>query len=393
MTPGARPRVLMVGRTRLELPLGPGLQRKFDALRAHLELRVVASARAGSARHDHTFRLSRPVRPRALDGLWFHLSLPVRVGWQLRRFRPDVVLVQGAHEAGLVLFARALVRSRARVVLDVHGDWRLATRLYGSPARRLANVPGDWLARVAVRHADALRTVSAFTSDLVRGAGVEPAAEFPAFIDYDAFRRGPPTPLPARPAVLFVGVLERYKNIDVLAAAWRLVAPQLPEAELRIVGSGSRAKVVEALVRELPGRARWQRELDGDAVASELDDATCLVLPSPSEGMGRVVVEAFVRGRPVVGARSGGIPELVRDGENGLLVDPDDAPGLARALMRVLTDRPLAERLAVSARAAGERLVVNPSEHAASVLALVRATAGAAEPEVPAAAAAAAGSG
>ena len=77
-----------------------------------------------------------------------------------------------------------------------------------------------------------------------------------------------------------------------------------------------------------------------------------LVLPSRSEGLGRVVVEAFCRGRGVVGTRVGGIPDLVEDGETGLLVPPEDAAALADALVRVLSDRALAERLGAAARAA-----------------------------------------
>jgi glycosyltransferase involved in cell wall biosynthesis len=67
--------------------------------------------------------------------------------------------------------------------------------------------------------------------------------------------------------------------------------------------------------------------------------------------MGRVVVEAQCRGRAVIGSRVGGIPDLVRDGENGLLVEPEDPEALAEALLRVLSDRDLAAGLGAEARA------------------------------------------
>src|SRR2546423_851175 len=79
----------------------------------------------------------------------------------------------------------------------------------------------------AMRRVDAVRTISSYTSGLVRDAGVEPAAEFPAFMDLERFL-GPTAPLPEQPAALFVGVLERYKDIEGLAQAWRLAAPRLP---------------------------------------------------------------------------------------------------------------------------------------------------------------------
>jgi glycosyltransferase involved in cell wall biosynthesis len=366
-----KPRVLLVGRTRYELPLHGSLRRKFDALRAVVDLRVLASAAPGAPLRDETFRLARPVRPRFLDGLAYHLALPLRTARELRRFRPDAVVVQGAHEAAAVLLGRGLARSCARVVLDVHGDWRTATRLYGSPARKLLNPVADRLASVAVRRADAVRTVSDYTTGLVREAGVEPAAVFPAFMDLEPFLERPPEPLPERPAALFIGVLELYKNIDGLLEAWRLAAPRVPDAELRIVGKGPRAGLVAELVDELPGQTAWRLSLTTEEVARALDDATVLVLPSRSEGMGRVIVEALCRGRPVIGSRVGGIRDLVRDGENGILVEPGDPHALADALVRVLGDRGVAERLAAAARASVNAWVATPEEYADRLHALV----------------------
>jgi glycosyltransferase involved in cell wall biosynthesis len=365
-----RPRVLLVGRTRYRLPLDASLRRKFDALREVVELRVLGSAPPGAPTADETFRLVAPARPRALDGLAYHALLPVRVARELRAFPADVVLVQGAHEAAGALAGRALARSRARVVLDVHGDWRTATRLYGSPARRLANPVADRVAGLAIRRADALRTVSDFTTGLVRDAGREPAAVFPAFMDLDPFL-GPVAPLPDEPGALFVGVLELYKNVDGLAAAWRRAAPRAPGATLTIVGEGSRPDVVEALLGDLSGQTRWLRRLAPDEVAAELDRASFLVLPSRSEGMGRVIVEALCRGRPVLGSRVGGIRDLVVDGENGLLVEPGDTEALAEGLVRLLSDRAELERLAANARPSVERWLATPEEYAARIRELV----------------------
>ena len=81
-----------------------------------------------------------------------------------------------------------------------------------------------------------------------------------------------------------------------------------------------------------------------------------LALPSRSEGMGRVIIEAFVRGRPVVGADVGGIGDLVTPGRNGLLAPPGDDTAFADALAKVLTDSALATRLATGAARDAERL-------------------------------------
>jgi glycogen synthase len=369
------PRVLFAGRTRYRLPLSPGVSRKFAALERELELRVVGSEAPRSRGSDPRFSLAPPFPLRRLEGAAFWASFPVRIARELRRFGPDAVLAQSAYEAAAALAARRLARSDAAVVVDVHGDWRTATRLYGSRARRALAPLGDLVSRSALRRADAVRTVSPYTTALAREAGVEPTDVFPAFLDAEPFLAEPPAPVPEEPQALFVGVLERYKGIDRLAEAWRLAAPRVPRARLTIVGSGSREGVVRKLVSDVPAQTSWFPSLDADEIVRALDASTLLTLPSRSEGFGRVVVEAFCRGRPVVAARVGGIPDLVRDGENGLLVDPADVRELAGALVRVLDDRVLAARLGAAARAAVAEWVTTPEEYAARLRALVERTA------------------
>ena len=168
--------------------------------------------------------------------------------------------------------------------------------------------------------------------------GVEPAGEFVAFVDIGVFADTPRVAVPAAPRVIFVGVLERYKNLEGLAAAWRLVAARVPGAELHLVGNGTLSELVESLVAEGIG-VRWDRRLEPPELAAAVDEARALVLPSASEGLPRIVIESFVRGRAVIGASAGGIPDIVEDGVNGLLVPAGDTEALAAALERVLDRR------------------------------------------------------
>src|SRR4029450_2899303 len=85
--------------------------------------------------------------------------------------------------------------------------------------------------------------------------------------------RAPPADLPVEPHALFVGVLESYKNVEHLAAAWRLVAEQVPEATLRLIGDGHRRDTAEGLVADFPDRVSWTRAVPGDEIARALDDA------------------------------------------------------------------------------------------------------------------------
>ena len=366
-----RPRVLMVGRTRYRLPLDPSLGRKFEALAARLRLRVLGAAPRGASAGDGTFALQRGTPIAALDAPAFYGTLPLRIARELRREPADAILAQSPYEALAAFAGRTLARSDAPVVVEIHGDWRTWARLYGSPARAVVAPLADRAALVAVRHADAVRTLSPFTTRMVREAGVEPAGTFTTYTDLSAFSEPPVAPLPEEPVALYVGVLERYKNIHTVADAWRLAAPRVPGARLRLVGDGRHVDVVEALVRDLPGQTTWERRLETPDVVRALDDAWLLLLASRSEGTPRVVLEALCRGRAVVGARAGGIPDVVWPDETGLLADPDRPDEIADALVRILSDRDLAQRLGDGGHARSADWTYTADEYAERVAELV----------------------
>lgn len=367
-----KPRVLFVGRTRYALPLPPGLARKWDAIGERVDYAVLGCAERDGEAGDERFELLQPVRPRRLDGVVFYATLPSRVRRSLRRRRPQAVFAESPQIGAAVLLGRALAgRPRPRLVVEVHGDWRFATRLYGSPARRLVSPLSDALSAWALRRADAVRALSPFTARLVEEATGRPASgAFVAFTDLAAFTERPRLPLPDSVSVLYVGSLEPAKGVETLAAAWREVARALPDARLVVVGRGSLEPVVERLRGELPGRVEHVLELPPEEVAARLDAATALVLPSRSEGLGRVIVESFARGRGVVASATGGIRDLVTDGVEGLLVPPGDAEALAAALVRALSEPELAARLGAAARARFEALGLTLERYADQIAAL-----------------------
>lgn len=336
-----RRRVLFVGRGRVTLPLEPWLRKKWDALAEVFELRVL---NAGRGRGDDRFRLLPDDAPR------FYSRLPFEIARELRSFRPEVVVASDPFVGEAARAGRALARSRARVVVEVHGDPRTFTRGYGSPLRRVVTPLADALATSGIRHADATRALSRFTSSLVEEIrGVPATASFPTYSDLELFESAPLVAVPEERRIVFVGALETYKNVDGLAAAWRQVAARLPDARLTVVGRGSRRTVIDGLVAEVAGVEHFEA-LGPTELVEQLDRARALVLPSWPEGLGRVVLEAFARGRTVVATGAGGIPDIVTDGEDGLLVPRADTRALVDALVRVLEDHALAVRLGAAAR-------------------------------------------
>jgi glycosyltransferase involved in cell wall biosynthesis len=369
-----RPRVLFVGRMRYHLPLPEWLSKKWDAVEEELDYRLVGAAAADSAPSDLRFRLTPPFRPLLLDGLAFYLRLPFRLRRHIRDFRPHAIFASDPVVGAAALLGRLGTGVGTRVIVEVHGDWRTFARAYGAPSRRLIAPFVDVASAFAVRRADATRAVSSFTSELVREVrGREPSAVFTAFSDLSAFTAKPIAPLPQQPTVVFVGSLEPYKNIAGLAEAWRLVSRRLPDARLVIVGRGSQQHVVDRLVADFPDRVEHHLWLDPPAVSDVLDDATMLVLPSWPEGLGRVVIEAFARGRAVVATDAGGIPDLVTHEREGLLVPPADPVPLAAALERVLGDRELAERMGKAAHVRYADWDTTPEELARHMRSLVDA--------------------
>lgn len=367
--------MLFVGRPRYRLPLQPWLARKWDAVEEVFDYRILGAAEPGSPLRAEHFRLAAPARPRRLDGILFYLRLPFRIAGQVREFRPDALVATDPFVGAAALVGRLLARRRVSVIVEVHGDWRTFTRLYGSESRKLVAGLADGIARFALRRADGTRALSRFTSNLVEGVRGKPAdGVFPTYSDLSAFTAQPVEKLPERPTALFVGALEAYKNVDGLAAAWRRVVAELPEARLVVIGKGSKHRVIAQLVADLPTHVEHVPQLEPEQVARAFDDATLLVLPSWPEGLGRVVIESFARGRGVVATDAGGIPDLVTSGEEGLLIPPADEDALVEALLRVLRDRELAARLGTAAQRSYADWHSTPVDFAAAYRELVDRT-------------------
>jgi glycosyltransferase involved in cell wall biosynthesis len=348
--PDSNPRVLFVGRSRYRLPLPAWLAKKWDAIEEVIDYRILGAAEPGGATRAERFRLRPPARPRALDGALFYMRLPFRVSHQIREFRPEVIVAADPFVGAATLLGRRLAHVRTPLIVEVHGDWRTFTRGYGSPARRYLSPLADRISVFALRHADETRGLSKFTSGLIEGVRGEPAtATFPTYSDLSAFLEEPVKPIPERPVAVFIGMLEAYKNIDGLAAAWRRVVRTIPDARLVIVGKGKRKHVVDDLLRDIPNQVEYHAWLLPNEIASKLDEATLLVLPSWPEGLGRVIIEAFARGRGVVATGAGGVLDLVDNDVEGILIAPADTDALVTELTRVLSDRELAERLGSAA--------------------------------------------
>jgi phosphatidyl-myo-inositol dimannoside synthase len=156
----------------------------------------------------------------------------------------------------------------------------------------------------------------------------------------------------AGPTVLAVGrTYARKRFPDLLHAAARL-KPAIPGLRVRVVGKGPEWDALVRLHAELGlgdtvallGDVTW------DALAEEYVNADCFCLPSVQEGFGIVFLEAMAAGLPVVACRAAAVPEVVREGETGMLVPPRAPPALADALADLLRNPERARALGGAAR-------------------------------------------
>ena len=149
--------------------------------------------------------------------------------------------------------------------------------------------------------------------------------------------------------LLYIGRLSAEKQIERI----RPVLEALPQARLALVGDGPHRQQLERL---FDGTATtFVGYLAGEELASAYASGDAFLFPSSTETLGLVLLEAMAAGCPVVGANRGGIPDIVSDGENGCLYDPDDPTSLIRAVERLLGDPARRRELRQAARQEAER--------------------------------------
>ena len=149
--------------------------------------------------------------------------------------------------------------------------------------------------------------------------------------------------------LLYIGRLSAEKQIDRI----RPVLEAMPQTRLALVGDGPHRQQLE---RHFEGTATtFVGYLAGEELASAYASGDAFLFPSSTETLGLVLLEAMAAGCPVVGANRGGIPDIVSDGVNGCLYDPDQAASLPTAVERLLGDPAARRQLRLAARQEAER--------------------------------------
>jgi phosphatidylinositol alpha-1,6-mannosyltransferase len=203
--------------------------------------------------------------------------------------------------------------------------------------------PFSFFERRAIRGARRVLCVSDFTRQRLLERCPMPAertAVLPNALDPRLDPPAPPVPASGPPVILSisrVSAADSYKGIDHLISAMPAVRAALPEARLRIVGRGDGLAALQAHARrlELGDAIDFAGYVSDAELHGEFARCRLFALPSQKEGFGLVYLEAMAHGRPSLGARSGGVPEVITEG-TGTLVDYGDVPGIAAAIVASL---------------------------------------------------------
>jgi len=299
-------KVLFIGVTKYNLGKDLHLKQKFEGLN-QIKPYIIARGFGFHKKWGAQFYLMpRPVFWTLAPKLAFWLCLTKKI---------DVIVCQGPLLEGLLGVVLKKI-FRKELIIEMHGDWE--ARL-----PKLKNVL-TFFAKLSLAKADKIRAVASYLIVKAKKyAPDKPYFIFPTFTDLSIFLAE--KEISFDNYILFVGRPERVKGVKYLTEAFEKIKKDFPDFKLVLVGEG------------MP-----EGKLTLEETRNKMKNCYCLVIPSLSEGLPRVLLEAMALQKPVIASRVGGIPDLIQDGQNGFLVEPGNAEELAEKLRILLRDRSLA---------------------------------------------------
>ena len=273
------------------------------------------------------------------------LDIPAAWGFSriVREVDPDLVHYHTSHAHAIGAAAMAVLgRRRPRTLLSRRVDFSIFRHSFLG------------LNGLKYRAVDRIIAISEAIRAVLIEDGIEPARIDVVLSGVDAGRFAGVAPRDLRPELGFpgdtrvivnVGALADHKGQIYLVEAAPAIVEAHPEAAIAIVGEGEERPRLEKRIAELGVGARVRLVGFREDVPAILKGADIYVMPSHAEGLGTAVLDALCCGLPVVAARAGGIPEMIEDGVNGLLVAPRDPRALSSAVLALLDDAALARSL------------------------------------------------
>ena len=250
----------------------------------------------------------------------------------IKRLAPDIVQCQDITTGIAALLTKRLFRNRYIV------------RCQG------ADVYSSWLFKKSVssmvlKNADAVIALTKDMQSRVHSMSGKDCLIIPNGTDLERTQHLPGDRLPLRSGntILFVGRLHPVKGVVYLIEAMKIIASRNDKAKLLIVGDGSERKALHHLIQKkgLHKRVNLVGEVTNEEVLEYMATSDIFVLPSLSEGFPTTILEAMASGLPIVTSRVTGLPEIIKDGENGFLAQPKNPQQIADKLQLLLDNKEL----------------------------------------------------
>lgn len=344
--------ICWIGGTRYTNPLDATQDKKWRLLRKRLESKIFVISFARGIRPQYfaphaNFYLLSALPFALLRYTTMYMVCPLLLLWLIARRRVRIIIAHDPYFGLIGAVAKRVARLfgvRVALVIESHADFEAVFLQRNMPFATMLRRIMHWAARQSLRQADALRAVSSNTRAQLAEWSPKPLYihQFLTWTDLDTFTHVIREKRPSQsPNLIYVGVLIPRKGVHLLLDAFAGVVDEFPESHLWLVGSADNPQYAANLVEQakrlgIAERVTFVGHLPQSELASYLGSSRALVLPSSSEGLPRVVIEAMLSAVPVVATNVSGIPDVIRDGVNGYLVPPDDVPALEKALRTVL---------------------------------------------------------
>lgn len=323
-------------------------------VRAGNEVRVVgvysADEPAAAYEEDQGVRVWRLKEPQ------------MRFGWIVARIRQYRLVASWVREGHCDLlespdysgWIAGWPRLPIPVILRAHGSLTNSARILRRPIHPI----GHLLEVLGYRRADAWVAVSRYAGDLT--AKLFGLRFGPSAILYNPVDVLPPiTPFSSRnrTMVVFTGTVTRGKGIVTLFNAWPMVKQRFPKAELHLYGKDGSAPgermndfLIDCVPKDLHDSVKFHGHVPRSELIRSLKAARVAVFPSFVEAFAMAPLESMACGCPTIYSKRGSGPEVIKDGIDGLLVDPGDASELAESIIAVMNNDDLAKRLSEQGR-------------------------------------------
>lgn len=254
---------------------------------------------------------------------WFQILL------KIKKINPDIVHIQALTIALPGLVSKLFLRKPYVV-------WARGSDVY------LPDKFTKLISRVVLKNAS---SIIALNEDMKRKINTiykrENIIVLPNGIELEKFKDICPQKQNDKTTIIFVGTLRPVKGVEYLIKAMNIIHEKLPDTDLLIVGNGPDRDKLETLAQELnlQNRIFFVGNVSNEKIPEYMAKADLFVLPSLSEGFPLVIAEAMASGLPIVTTNVGGLPDIVKNGENGFLVEPKNPEALADKIMLLLNNK------------------------------------------------------